>query len=304
VLFVFTSFDQLIAAQNFQPTIRQEDIFPPTETISFLTSDQALFRVIGLDLNLMPNSSMVFDIADIRGFDPLVPQRYLNLIEQSTGYRRISYYSLWQNSDWRLYDLLNVKYLITDKQEIANGAWQPIYSSKQENIYIYENPSVLPRAFFVSEAVFATSPEASLAQITDPNFDYRTTVVLEGKATSFDTPAATPIQTEVEIIDYAPDSLTINVTTNQAGYLVLMDTYMPGWQAEVNGAAQEILIANHAFRGLALPAGTHQVDFQYWPVGFRLGAWVSVGSILVCILGLIVAKPPRFWKPRRFEKAN
>lgn len=302
LLLILTSFDQIVVAQNYQPTIQQESVFPKTDAISFLMADQDLFRVVGLGLNLMPNSSMVFDLADIRGYDPLVPQRYLDLIRQSPGYKRISYYALWQNSDWHMYDLLNVKYFITNKQGGPNESWMPVYSNQQENIYIFENPSVLSRAFFVSDAVVVTSPQASLAQIADPNFNYKTTVVLEGDVTHFDMSAVKPVQAEVEIVDYKPDTLTVNVATNQPGYLVLMDTYMPGWQAAVNGETQEILIANHAFRGLALAAGEHEVDFQYWPVGFHLGGWFSLGSILVCLMGLIITKPPRHPRPRRFRE--
>jgi uncharacterized membrane protein YfhO len=72
----------------------------------------------------------------------------------------------------------------------------------------------------------------------------------------------------------------------QAGYLVLADTYYPGWRAEVDGAETEILVANHAFRAVALELGKHTVVFEYAPISFQIGAWITLGSSLVLVICL------------------
>jgi len=60
------------------------------------------------------------------------------------------------------------------------------------------------------------------------------------------------------------------------GVLVLADTWYPGWRATVDGADAPILRANHAFRGVALGKGAHEVRFIFRPASFMFGAWLSV----------------------------
>jgi hypothetical protein len=50
----------------------------------------------------------------------------------------------------------------------------------------------------------------------------------------------------------------------------------------VDGEPAEILPADHAFRAIDLTAvekGEHTVVFEYAPLSFRLGAWISLGCL-------------------------
>jgi hypothetical protein len=51
--------------------------------------------------------------------------------------------------------------------------------------------------------------------------------------------------------------------------LVLLDTYYPGWSATIDGTKLPIQAANVAFRSVAIPAGSHTVDFDYTPTSIR-----------------------------------
>jgi uncharacterized membrane protein YfhO len=77
----------------------------------------------------------------------------------------------------------------------------------------------------------------------------------------------------------------MDVTLDRPGYLVLADTYYPGWRVAVNGEEQPILRANHAFRAVALPEGESHVAFRYDPLSFRFGLWIS-GAVW---LGAVIA---------------
>jgi uncharacterized membrane protein YfhO len=63
--------------------------------------------------------------------------------------------------------------------------------------------------------------------------------------------------------------------------LVLDDAFAPGWSASVDGAAAEILPANYLARGVWVPAGAHQVVFEYRTPGLREGWAVLAAGVAV-----------------------
>ena len=60
------------------------------------------------------------------------------------------------------------------------------------------------------------------------------------------------------------------------GLLVLTDNYASGWEARVDGRLTPVYVADHAFRAVFVPAGAHQVEFEYNPLSFKLGLAVSL----------------------------
>lgn len=86
------------------------------------------------------------------------------------------------------------------------------------------------------------------------------------------------------MIDYGADRIVCEVEAPTDGYLVLLDSYYPGWKARVDGADAPVLRANYAFRGAAVPAGTHRVEFRYRPTSFYAGLGISLFCLLACLL--------------------
>jgi hypothetical protein len=72
-------------------------------------------------------------------------------------------------------------------------------------------------------------------------------------------------------------------------WIVLADTYAPGWRAFVDGEEAPIHPVNHLFRGVALEAGAHRVRFEYRPRSVLVGAAVSLGALAVWLA--LAAKP-------------
>ena len=73
-------------------------------------------------------------------------------------------------------------------------------------------------------------------------------------------------------------------------YLVLADTFYPGWQARIDGERAAILRANYAFRAVALDAGEHEVVFRYRPLSFIVGVACS-GISLVGVFVVLGRSP-------------
>jgi hypothetical protein len=156
---------------------------------------------------------------------------------------------------------------------------------------IYRNGAALPAALVVHRARVIEDEEARLAALFDPAFDPRAEVLL-GRAPASPLPqdGAAQVQAaqpEPAVRRTGPGEVVLQVSMVQPGYLVLTDTYYPGWQATVDGRQVEILPADHAFRAIGLGAGEHTVVFGYAPASFRLGAWSSLGATLLLAVTLI-----------------
>ncbi len=84
----------------------------------------------------------------------------------------------------------------------------------------------------------------------------------------------------------APDRLIFNITADNSGWLVLADTWYPGWQATVDGDQSPLYRADSIFRAVYVGAGSHQVEIKYRPSGFNFGGMFSI-LVLLLILPLL-----------------
>jgi hypothetical protein len=150
---------------------------------------------------------------------------------------------------------------------------------------IYENQSVMPRAFVVGNVRERNGQEDLAAALA--SIEPRSEVLLNedllptGKRSEF-RPA--------KIVEYSPNRVAIEAELDYPGYLVLTDIWYPGWQAEVNDVRVPILPANAAFRAVPLAAGNHRIVFRYSTPGLAVGSMVTLGVIFLMILS--VARPP------------
>jgi hypothetical protein len=96
-----------------------------------------------------------------------------------------------------------------------------------------------------------------------------------------------------EFIAESNNQLMLHVKAKGNTFLVLSDTYFPGWKAFVDGKEEKILRANYNFRAVPLTAGTHRVEFVYDPLSFKLGAIITFLTIIGCFgIGWISRRRP------------
>ncbi len=148
---------------------------------------------------------------------------------------------------------------------------------------MWENRDVLPRVFIVHRAEIVNDDQA-LERLKTPCFPYDQLVLLS------DAPTSGLIQTEASsgndqatVVEYKPERVVINVKTERAGYLVLTDSWYPGWVAWIDGQETPIYRADYIFRAVLLPAGQHTVVFEYHPTSLLWGAVISGMSVVLCV---------------------
>lgn len=176
-------------------------------------------------------------------------------------------------------------------EQVAAGGLQRVYAGS--DAIVYRVPGALPRAFVTSDVSWAPTADAALRRFTDPTFDARAAVILEGRppgAPSEDRTGSPASPAVVEWRKNTPNGLRLSVSSSRPGWLVLLDTWESGWKATVDGKAVDVRQADYNFRAVPVPAGTSTVTFSYRPRPVFVGAAVS--SLALAAIGLLL-----FWRP-------
>jgi O-antigen/teichoic acid export membrane protein len=289
--------DLLIIGAGFNPAIDPKlgEFTPPS--VSFLQSDNELYRLASFNApgekTFNANVGMYYRLHDIRGYDSIIPKQYANfmgLIEAQGEliYNRIAPFYEYDSLDSPLVDLLNVKYVITT-QHIPNPGYTLVYD---EETRIYRNDDYLPRAFVVYEAQVIKDEETLCQELRD--FEPRQRVLLEEEPPQEYLNLATTNEQEatpqVDFREYTINQVTMGVDMPHRGWLVLADSYFPGWKAFLqmdDGQEQELHIykADYNFRAVPLDPGNNVVRFRYSPMSLKLGLYSSFMAAVVILAG-------------------
>lgn len=154
---------------------------------------------------------------------------------------------------------------------------------RSDRVTIVENHDALPRAFLIHSAEILDDA-ATLARLRDYTFNPRQRVLLSDGA-ALDDPGTAREDESVEIAAYESERVRLNVTAKSKAYLVLSDTWYPGWSARVDGNPAKVYRADYAFRAVQVDAGTHNVEFEFQPTVLYLGAGISVTTLFLLIAG-------------------
>jgi len=226
---------------------------------------------------LLPDLGMVEGLLSANSFEPLVERRYHALLQKIEGMPR--------QTALRTLGMMNVAYILDPAPDLEG---ERIYHSPLVNVY--RNPYLLPRAYVVHQARVVAGPDEALAALSAADLDPAREVILEEPPAvqpAVEQPLASNRQ-PVTILPSPPNQVTIRAVLPQAGYLVLADTFYPGWQAFVDGQAVEILRANYAFRAVVIEEGEHEVRFVYRrPRSFTVGWMCSAVALLAVVAAVL-----------------
>jgi hypothetical protein len=191
----------------------------------------------------------------------------------------------------RLLALWNVHYLLTPSPVHLPGVLRLVGSSPR--VFVYQVLAALPRAYLVPSASFYRTRREAEARMLHPAYDPGRQVLLDetdraalDPALGLATAEARPRLATARIEGYRPNGVVVRTTSDAGGFLVLADSWYPGWVAEVDGRAARVLNANLGQRAVELPAGEHNVRFFYRPRVAYAGGWAS-GLALASLLAAI-----------------
>ena len=143
---------------------------------------------------------------------------------------------------------------------------------------VYQRPNALPIARLVYEAEIIPKVDSAIFRVHQPDFSPAQTAVL---------PAEPACQLggmgsgTAEILAHTATSWRIRTESDTAALLVLSESAYPGWQVWVDGQAAEWQTAYGVIRAVCVPAGEHEITWEFSP---RIFLWGGLFSLL----GLIV----------------
>ncbi len=95
----------------------------------------------------------------------------------------------------------------------------------------------------------------------------------------------------LQVTEFSSDRITGTIEVKEDGYFYTSVPYEQGWTLYVDGEEVEITPWQDAFIALEnLEAGTHTIEMKFVPGGFKLGAAISLGGLLLFILMIILEK--------------
>jgi hypothetical protein len=196
--------------------------------------------------------------------------------------------------------------VVAERWILPNGtSWNPTWF--QGIAYIYRNTTALPRAFLLPASAAKALPGAStqLFDILAPGFDAAHQLVYNPNTSSglpglgflqnfwatLLRPWALPVPRDLgpgqaRVLADSGNSVQVAVNASAPSYLVLDDTYYPGWQLWIDGKPAAIHQADYVLRAASVPAGRHVLVFTYAPLSFLVGLLLTSGTAVLVTVAL------------------
>lgn len=210
-------------------------------------------------------------------------------------------------SEWGRDFLLEVSYAGNGEMQIGTDddgriAFRTAYLPRPNLVFedgksqIYRSPGAFERAYFVPQALVVESVAEGHTAVLAHADELDQLVILELMGQTAPPHLGQPANAaaNIAIPDYSLNQVTITAVTDTDGFLVLSDTYYPGWRATLDGQATPVYQANTLVRAIYLPAGEHTAVFTFRPPDFIFAAAVSALTLLASLIALVI-----LWRRRR-----
>lgn len=286
----------LLALNNF---INLKRFSVPSDFYAQVKNKQFLFNQIKLYISepsriistiVHPNESLLYKIQAVNGYDSLMAGRYIKFYMLASNYYgdtgNVTYL---KNPDFRskLADILNIKYILSPV-ELSHK--KLVFITKVDGFFLYENKHSFPRAYFAPEWQILDDNEIVKNMLKDDIirkhkvlFETKDAELIEKNLNTDNNPNVN-INSTVSFIAYENEKVIISVNSPEDGFLVLDDTYYPGWKAYVNGKETKIFRANYFMRAVRVPAGKNEVTFIYDPWTYKVGKTLSIIGLILLIV--------------------
>lgn len=296
LLLLLTVFDMLRFVTKWMPRDSQSLVYAQTGVVNYFPKISGYNRVFG---PFGAEDSVYYSLPSTEGYDAVYLRRYgqfisaFDLGKPQDNFRSVVAYP--KNGKYSLTgaNFLGITYFI-HKISDAQNVWEfPFWKYDPSSIkllfddgryQVLKNTNALPRAFLVNSTVVEKTPQKIINAMFNSRTNLRTrAVVEEGRA------SANLASGSAKILSYEPNTVVVKTDAVNKSFLVLTDSYDPGWQATIDGTVTKLFRTNYSFRGVYVPKGSHTVEFVYKPLSFTYGvitAIIGAGGLLALVYAL------------------
>ena len=316
IFIAFTMLDLFVFANAYVGYASIDKLNPKPEFIELLSNDVDHYRTYSMtqymdspyqslgwknDIesildsrkSLAPNNNIIFNLpyfSDRGWFEGGLSIARRNEVEN---------FILYKNTDealtGKVLGMYSVKHILSFSEyigiEIFKESEIELGDRYALNLNLLRNDQAIPRLYFVPEAEIITNQREVFNRVTDLNHLPTRTVILE------ENPRLAPPTFEesltdfqdrnsVRIISESNTRIVINAEIEDHGFMVLNDTYYPGWKVRVNEIEDKIFQANYLSRAVELTPGDHRIEFYYDPLSYKIGKYISLITLMVLLIFL------------------
>ena len=255
-----------------------KNLFTKPDYISFIEqqNEKQPFRIFNLkqdgsigSFSNNANFHAYFLLEDFYGYSGIKPRAYQDYMDVVGPVNQ----TLW--------NMLNVKYIITDQPATLAGL-RPVYNSEKSFVLLNEN--CLPRMFFVNKVAKMSALEF-LNKIKSGEINPRQIAIADNAPLNIEQPDSTA---EIKIIKYDEALIEAEINATGNNFVFIGNTYLPGWKAYVDGNETDVYKTNHGYLGIVVPKGSHKVRIEYAPTSFFIAKNVALVLSSLVLIGFLV----------------
>jgi len=275
--------------QNFRTASLWSYLFTPTHSQGQSWEQQNDAYLYNF-FKLSPDVNMIFNIPTADSYTSLSTNRtnlFRNLYGSNLELNNPENIKL-NSKVINLLRLQSIKYLLTT-YDLKDGELQEVYASQKysKKYTIYELKNAYPRIRLVNNTKTVKTISDLEINLASDTIDFKDTALIEKTIEPLKKKFASY---EISNIKDSGSKLTFQVVSNGDAYLLVSDSFYPGWKAKIDNKLVEIFAANGNSRLIYIPEGKHNIIFYYLPNSLKAGALISGFSYLFLLLLLIFNK--------------
>jgi len=244
--------------------------------IQRLQQDKGIFRSTDMNFNLPANKNIYYGLEFMSGYHGLAPFKYYTISNRPFNTLNIP-------------RIFNIKYYLSQNDINVDGL-KKIFDGP---IKIIEDTKTLPRALFLDKVVKLDSDDQILSLLSSERFDLASVATTDNIFIDW---SPEKLQYDLQITEYTPNRIKINLNSNKAGVLVLSNNYYPSWRAKIDGKPEKIYNVDYAIMGIPVDKGIHEIEFYYSRMKILM-------SLLLTILGILIYVSVYFFETNKKQKS-